>query len=294
MRIILALAFLIAWSMMHSQILAQGHNQKGAQHRSSTKAETHGSESDPIIVKILPSTKSDADAKKEEEERGKRDSAEQLKQKTDNDLVTFTGKLADYTWLLFCVGVLQFGILVAQIVYICRQEKATKTIERAYVKMSHESPGLKFNGMGGVAVQMHVRNFGKTPARVSSVVLDSRYIENIASIPPDPPMIENRVPVLAFLVEGDEFWFSHQRALGVPMMDKVQAGDGMLLVWGHIVYTDAFDRRHRAGYGRIYNFTADLEYSGVTKELHDKRSNLDLVTQQTYNYDRPYKEGQDI
>ena len=98
---------------------------------------------------------------------------------------------------------------------------------------------------------------------------------------------------MAFLVKGDEFFFSHQRALGVTVVDQLQAGQGTLLVWGYIDYSDAFDRRHRAGYGRMYSFTRDIRYSNVPEEAYKQRSNLDLVTQATYNYDRPYKDGQD-
>jgi hypothetical protein len=169
--------------------------------------------------------------------------------------------------------------------------KSIETANRAFVKMSHLPPGLNFNAMGGAFVQMQVKNFGKTPARIVDVVFDFTCIADVASIPINPPIIDNRSQGSAFLVEGDEFFLNRQHALGAPLMDELKGGIGTVLVWGHIDYIDAFEQRHRSGYGRIYNFTRDIERDGVSTEDFEQRSNLDHVPRTAYNYDRPYKEG---
>src|SRR5713226_10651469 len=111
-------------------LVGAAHSQ---QHRQDEKRpsnrEQEGTQKKPFIVKIAPTPKTKAETQQEKEERDAKQRAEELKQKTDTDLVKFTGQLADYTWLLFCVGAFQIAIFVAQLIFIWRQETSTKTIE---------------------------------------------------------------------------------------------------------------------------------------------------------------------
>ena len=161
------------------------------------------------------------------------------------------------------------------------------------MKLSHTPPGLILDDMGGLVVQLRVKNFGKTPARINEVRIHFQYLSDIASLPSSPPAIEKREDVLAFLVQDDEFFFSHQQTLGNTIVDNLRERVGTLLVWGYVDYTDAFDQRHRAGYGRIYGRDRDVQGTTQSDESFNNRSNLDLVTQAAYNYDRPYKDSQD-
>src|SRR6476661_11045388 len=48
----------------------------------------------------------------------------------------------------------------------------TRVIERAYVKISHEPPGVRFERMDmTIHVKLRVKNFGRTPAHVTDVIL---------------------------------------------------------------------------------------------------------------------------
>src|SRR5437588_4504602 len=58
----------------------------------------------------------------------------------------------------------------------------TRTIERAYVKMSHSAPGLQF-GTDNIIVPIAVKNFSKTPARISKVVLKSVTLSRNDKLP---------------------------------------------------------------------------------------------------------------
>lgn len=223
--------------------MAQEHNQQSHKRTQSTKAEQRGSESDPVVIKILPSPKSDADAKKEEDERGKSDSAEQLKQKTDSDLVNFTGKLADYTWLLFCVGVLQFGILIAQIVYISRQEKATKTIERAYVMISRvKIISDPESGRDATYIYVKAKNFGHTPASNIRcwVGLDAQTFPLTTSLTEQSAFDQRHVGVIA---PGHSFEIRAELGM-LENGNEIHTGTHALYVYGDFRYTDAFDRQH--------------------------------------------------
>ncbi len=280
LRTFLVLAVLLISSIeVSSQLLAQGQDEKSPKRTSTASIEKRGSESDPVVVKILPSSKSEADTKREEEERGKRDGAEQLKQKTDNDLVKFTGQLANYTWLLVIVGAFQFCILVAQIVYICRQEKATKTIERAYVKMSHTEEGLyiwRNETVRMCKVTVHIENCGKTPASVIDIRLNAHLLAYGDPLPAIPNYGESLPHGAPFLVPGDSFSL-RDKTFPLGHLDAPNPVDGAVrfCLFGRIVYIDAFGKTHCAGYAREY--------------LPVQGNNLILLTEPGYNYDRPYK-----
>ena len=237
----------------------------------------------------------------EEQRRCEKTAAAQQerKDKSESDwwLVKLTGILA----LIGVIQIVVFGLQARRLRQTVNATKAAadaalktaqnmETIERAYVKMSHVAPGLILDDMGGLAVQLRIKNFGKTPARVNDVRVDFRYLPDIMALPSVPPAIEKLGDVLAFLVQDDEFYYTPQRALGVTVLDNLRENVGTLLVWGYVDYTDAFDQRRCSGYGRIYCRSADIHGITQSTESFLSRSNLDLVTQAAYNYDRPYKE----
>lgn len=259
-----------------------------------------------IAIRDFKTKISNTDEKEKIQSEGESLKAEKKIADETENLAKYTDRLASFTAVLVIVGALQLGLFFWQLILMntaakdagksadaaLKTAKSIETAERAYVKLSHVAPGLGFDELGGVWVQLRVRNFGKTPARVNEVRVEFRYLPDILAIPVDPPAIEKREDVLAFLVPDDEFFFTHQRALGNTVLDNVRKGVGTLLVWGYIDYTDAFDQRHCAGYGRVYGAGRDIQGTTQSDESFNQRSNLDLVTQQAYNYDRPYKDGQ--
>ena len=46
-----------------------------------------------------------------------------------------------------------------------------RKVERAYVKISHPSPGVTLDSSGHIWVTVSIKNHGRTPARVTDVVI---------------------------------------------------------------------------------------------------------------------------
>ncbi len=161
-----------------------------------------------------------------------------------------------------------------------RQEKMTKTIERAYVKMSHTDQGLLFGNNSTIrwaTVEVKIENCGPTPARVTDVRLNlmvERDPEPEFKWPTDPeygPEFQDG-PINGFLVTED-FFFVRERTfkLGNRTLADPRTSALLCLV-GYVDYIDAFGQRHRSGYAREYR--------------HIIGNNLVFVTQKDYNYDR--------
>jgi len=148
----------------------------------------------------------------------------------------------------------------------------TRTIERAYVKISHTAPGLGY-GSNNVVVQLALKNFGKTPARISKVVLKAKSLSPGEKLPERPDYSNNQYEkrVDAFLVTDDEIFVDCNMQLDPNAIRDVQLGKNRLIVCGYVDYADQFGVRHRSGYGR--------EYEGGLK------NNLIYLTQPGYNYD---------
>jgi hypothetical protein len=85
--------------------------------------------------------------------------------------------LAIFTFLLVIVtgGLVLLGF---------RQEKSTRTIERAYVKMSHVSPpGLDIRESRWCTVIIEIQNYGNTPADICDVYLRFVVTGNTERLP---------------------------------------------------------------------------------------------------------------
>jgi hypothetical protein len=157
----------------------------------------------------------------------------------------------------------------------------TRTIERAYVKMSHTAPGLTYGNINdtGFDVRIAVKNFGKTPARICKVILKAKPLSPGEKVPERPDYANNQFEEYfdAFLVTDDEIFVECNMQLGPRGVVDVEVGNmeiggkKRLIVFGYVDYTDQFDVRHRSGYGREYK--------------SDPRNNLIYLTQPGYNYD---------
>ena len=278
------------------------------------QAEQQGGEQSPLAVKILPSQDAEAKAAKEEQQR-------EEKAIQDKRVADATVWLAGVTTALaiFTGGLWYATYRLAQDARRTADRQATETqksigiakqsadaavataksyikSERAFVKISHFPPGIIFFSARRSAVQVKVENFGRTPARVTDVVLTFKAYPNTSDLPTEPDYTGAR-PVLsqAFLVTGDWFKIPRNTPFDEADNNEFKNGGQRLVVLGYVDYIDQFGQRHRAGYGREYRSYLDLPETYGTEILPKDRSNLELIPQRQYNYDRERqpREGND-
>ena len=193
------------------------------------------------------------------------------------------------------VGTIQIGIFVWQLWLIRKSLVDTKVAadaaktnadavmlsERAYVQMSHVQPGLIIKPGGGMCrVQMRIKNFGRTPARITAEVLNvTPHIQGEQfPVAPEYRIPTGRDSVKAFLLTGDEIFAWEVFESMVIDTSKLNSGEQVLLMFGYVDYIDIFNRHHRTGYARHYRPRPDGD-------------NLAYVAQSGYNYDRERKKG---
>lgn len=168
--------------------------------------------------------------------------------------------------------------------------------ERAYVKMSHIPPGLKFiNGGDLCHVTIEVRNSGRTPAKITDILLKPQILDNGEMLPEKPDYRRSRQERIhkGFLVANDYFFF-HSDLFQISPEDvpRIKTGERVFWLYGYVDYIDEFGRRHRGGYGRRYAPHLDDRNRYANDEEFEKRSNLALELFRGYNYDEPRKPGE--
>lgn len=265
----------------------------------SVKSQERGTEDNPITVNILPSARSEERAKEEQEDRvAKRKSDEELSKFT-GELASYTKDLARYTAVLVVVGAIQALILIAQLVFVWRQETATRTIEQAYVKISHKPPGLEFDKSSHASfITVQIKNFGRTPAEITDVLLTYKLMLPDQPLPSSPDYSrkgEQRSSPKAFLVPEEDF--SYFEVFLMNDVDIKTIADSshksfVLFLYGYVDYIDSFGRRRRAGYAREYCPSADDVKGLQSVPEYRNRNNLLFVSQPGYNYDRLRKRGE--
>ena len=170
--------------------------------------------------------------------------------------------LAAFTLLLVVVGGLQWRTLQATL-------RSNRTIERAYVGLSHTPPGVQPIGGPHPAawVSVRVKNHGHTPATVTGMSLT--LLISSTPLPAEPPYAPGG-PVAAFLMAGDEFF--QNLTITASEFAQIQAG-ALSYVLGYVDYSDQFGQRHRCGYARRF-------------DARSPANNLVFVTEAGYNYER--------
>lgn len=168
---------------------------------------------------------------------------------------------------------------------------------RAYVKMSHNQPGLTFETSKGVfRVTIHVKNYGRTPARATNALVKYGMLSSSEPLPDRPDYTRDTAThegLMAFLVAGDETFLS--MAFGGVATDSLRAvalKTKKLWLYGYIDYIDQFGQRHRAGWARLYDPDRDDQQYYPSDDDFAKRSNLVFVTNEGYNYDRERMRGE--
>lgn len=213
---------------------------------------------------------------------------------TDVVIAGFTVVLAVVTVVLAC--------------YTAKLWRATKDLVRdtgdtarkelrAYVKMSHEQPGSTFETDSGVfRMWIHVKNYGRTPARITNALIKHLVVPISDSLPDIPDYTKNTAThegLTAFLVAGDEAFLSMVFS-GVPpdSLRAVALKMHKLWLYGYVDYIDQFGQRHRAGWARLYDPDRDNRTYYPSDEEFAKRSNLVFVEKAGYNYDRERMKGE--
>ena len=113
--------------------------------------------------------------------------------------------------------------------------------------MSHVEPGLVFATDGNVRVTVQVKNFGRTPANITDVVVTPFVVRPRMALP-EKPIYEGTQgypAARAFLVANNRI-FTHA-AFPLPEFQQVLLGQLTLYLLGYVDYVDAFGQRHRGG-----------------------------------------------
>jgi len=213
-----------------------------------------------------------------------------------------------------------------------KQTAHTQVVERAYVTITHDPPGIQpaTERQAGepaqwthhLSLRMRVTNHGNTPARITGCLV--QLVLTNGELPATP----NYDPDLfrasdVSLVQSDsfsinipyEFKATGDRSFSAAFRQMAEAGH-RLYVLAYVDYIDRFGERHRWGYARTYDAALDdktrPDYkTAVAREgapvprsaglfwdkifdqtLYDNRNNLVFVMNPGYNYDRPRVRGE--
>lgn len=258
------------------------------------KTKQRGTEQAPIYVRGEVTAKRD----KREVEDDVTDRKE--KAAVDKELVHYTGLSTLFAFLLFTATAIQICLFLWQLRLMREAVTDAKDVataaksqsdslilaERAYVKMSHVSPGVRWVARNDelFQIEVEVKNHGRTPANVTDVMIGAKLLENGELLPdPFPYSASARESIPnAFLVTNETFFATRHFPLRGQNLADVRSGGKKLWIFGHVDYIDAFNFRHRSGYVRIY----------VPHIDDGKQNNLYYSTEARYNYDRQRVNGE--
>ncbi len=144
---------------------------------------------------------------------------------------------------------------------------STKAIERAYVKLS--AKGALIGGQENqYSVEIEIKNWGNTPARVTRYLL-TYYLRPRGEDLPDLPDYGNGAPkvVEAFLVKGESFKVKAWNILNGDVIAKCHGSGAThnLCILSYVDYVDKFKTQHRGGYANWYAPEIEL-FSPLTKD----------------------------
>ena len=249
-----------------------------------SQADKRGTEETPFIVKVLESEqKTSADQRREAE-----------KASNDASLALFTERVVWATVALSVIGFFQLIVFGWQGFQLYCTVNSFLGSERAFVKMSHPAPGIaREPSTGRFRFKIGIKNFGRTPATISDVLLNRLVLPKGSALPGKPPYERQDGPIpKAFLVAGEEMFYERNYQITPAEMIAVKDHHYDLYLIGYVDYIDQFGKRHRSGYARVYQPTIDDRGSYGTDAEFDARNNLVFVTHGGYNYDRPRKKGE--
>ena len=112
----------------------------------------------------------------------------------------------------------------------------SRTIERAYVRLSHKSPGVGFDEKhGSFWVDLQVKNFGRTPANVTDILIKWEVLPSNQKLPkipnyqkvPQEAVLEFSAP-RAFLVSGEDIGSNNVFTIASDALSEVKRGEKLL------------------------------------------------------------------
>ena len=152
--------------------------------------------------------------------------------------------------------------------------------------------------MQAAACNLEIKNFGETPARVTDVVSLFRIIDSDQTLTdiPDTVIPDDHKAAVAFLVKGDSFFNYIEEDLNTAhkSLPALQNKKSILFLYGYVDYIDAFNQRHRGGFGFKYCPKIDKDAEEHSEQAFENRHNLLNLAPDKYNYDRLRKKGEGI
>jgi hypothetical protein len=238
------------------------HNEGSANTETqATGADQRGTKAVPLAIEIVPPKEGTPEA-----ERNERESHQ--KAANERGLVVATWVLTFATALLFIAASVQAGLFVWQL-SIMRDgmndariaaeaakisADALMKAQRAYVRLSHVG-GMTLQIADETAViqiQLQAKNWGETPAIVTSVAIGPIFLAPSQKLPPNPSYPPASVES-SLLLRNEEMFRRVPIPIDVADAGAVQSGTMALYLVGYIDYIDAFKVRHRGGYAREYD-----------------------------------------
>jgi hypothetical protein len=238
--------YFAAIGYVQSQQPSPGENESSrpqqSQAQSTQKQATpdqRGTQQAPLVVKVLPSPKTDEETDQEAKDRNE-------KSANDRELIRYSRDLDILTAVLIAVGVLQLFVFAYQAMKL-RQTVSTMdaTAERqlrAYISITARNV-LNWNNVGGrIGVQFDIENHGQTPGfeilyDYSMLILKSPLPTDFVWPPTDKRYDQNnslfpgtKVPVQIFL----------DRDLTAPERGAIEEGESRFHTRGTMSYRDAF------------------------------------------------------
>jgi hypothetical protein len=206
-----------------------------------------------------------------------------LQECTEEAIATYNKWIARFTAILAIatigLGVATFGLYLVN----HNQLKHGRRVERAYVKMSHRAPGIMFGTKPSIDLMIQVKNYGRTPARVSGVIITPIVWPKDTPLPANPAYVNfwkvGKTPG-GFLVCDDHFVIDSTTTISEEEYSAVREGTHDVIVVGYVDYIDQFERHHRSGYAARYD------------RHRDDPTNLVSINERVYEYDRERVPGE--
>lgn len=268
--------------------------------RDKPPAQPQGASPAPIIVNVVPATRTEAEAQKEERER-------QEKAHLDRRLVELTGDLAEYTrWLAYATAAL-FAVTAGLFIFAVRQAHDAKEAGRAAresaeaAKLSAEAsvhaeraimvttgyhigvvPGTP-DPMVGEDMPAHpllkyrFANLGRTPAEIVAYCIVQRVFDKLPA-EPEYDRVYNMVPG-TYILPSASMDMHEIFMLGSKARHDVVQGNAKLMFYGFIRWRDYRGEPHETRFctralhhpqppGKWFSFVLDVG----TPEAYTRRT----------------------
>ncbi len=270
MRALIAIALAACWVSAASAALqppaptpaktASQPERQAGQEQKQAEYDKRGTKALPLVIEISQSPVVKAETTDKTEKRHDYASSEWWLVYLTGSLVAVTFGLAVYTGKLYRATVtLGQEAKASGETQNANTSKALKiseehanyiaASERGYVKLSEIEPGVQpVDGKNFCVIQFEVKNFGKTPAHVTDVRIESKALEFGERLPdPFPFGPHSEAFPNGFLMPGESLTV-------ITSVSRASVDDGSKQLWffGRVDYIDAFGKRWRGGYARKY------------------------------------------